>query len=154
MSKLEICKRREVVVLKDGKVQETFPSLQAFAFRYGKALNMATVSKRVKKHVDGWMPDGMVARYAGDEDEAGRMLQTSKSRKQEPLTDRAKWQQELDETEKKIQAAYDDFDAGLITIVQRHERLGWLTHHAEVLRNRIKTRSRRKKYADDEIFSY
>ena len=49
MSKREICKRREVVVLKDGKVQETFPSLQAFAFRYGKALNMATVLQRLNQ---------------------------------------------------------------------------------------------------------
>jgi hypothetical protein len=43
----------------------------------------------------------------------------------------------LEDTEAKIQEAYDLCDAGEITFEERHQRLGWLQNHAAVLRHRL-----------------
>lgn len=64
--------------------------------------------------------------------------------KDEEIDEKKQWQQDLDETEAKIQEAYDLCDAGEITYEERHQRLGWLQNHAAVLRKRLKVKTKRE----------
>lgn len=125
---------KRVVVMKDGVIVEQYPNLKVFV----KAYPLATyncISGRVCDCKDGWLPDGKVARYYKDRDKAGTPLRMHMIR--EVISEREQWQQDLDETEAKIQEAYDLCDAGEITFEERHQRLGWLKNHAAVLRRRL-----------------
>lgn len=128
----------------DGCIVEQYPNLKAFV----KAYPLATyncISVRVCDCKDGWMPDGKVARYYADRNKAGTPLRMNMIRKREKtVSEREQWRQDLDETEAKIQEAYDLCDAGNITFEERHKRLGWLQNHAAVLRQRIGTRKKNK----------
>lgn len=129
--------KKRVVVLKDGVIVERYPNLKAFV----KAYPLATyncISVRVCECKDGWMPDGKIARYYTDRDKAGTPLRIQMIReKNHTVSERERWLQEFDETEAKIQEAYDLCDAGKITFEERHRRLGWLQNHAAVLRHRL-----------------
>lgn len=129
--------KKRVVVLKDGVIVERYPNLKAFV----KAYPLATyncISVRVCERKDGWMPDGKIARYYADRDKSGTLLRIQMIReKNHTVSERERWLQELDETEAKIQEAYDLCDAGEITFEERHRRLGWLQNHAAVLRRKL-----------------
>lgn len=133
-----ICKKRKVVVLKDGRVVRRYASLQDFYAGEQLDCNIATASKRISGCVDGWLLDGCVARYKGDEKKAGRMLRTEKVREQKGGSERMEMRRELAETEAKIEAIYKAYDDGELTMQERHEKLGWLEHHRLVLRQRLK----------------
>ena len=83
------------------------------------------------------MPDGKIVRYFKDRDKDGKPYQLSKVRDNEKMSEREQWRKDLEETEAKIQEAYDLCDAGEITFEERHSRLGWLQNHAAVLRRRL-----------------
>lgn len=137
MTKQGLFMKKRVVVLKDGVIVERYPNLKAFV----KAYPLATyncISVRVCECKDGWMPDGKIARYYTDRDKAGTPLRIQMIReKNHTVSERERWLQEFDETEAKIQEAYDLCDAGKITFEERHRRLGWLQNHAAVLRHRL-----------------
>ena len=128
--------KRRIVVKKDGEIVERYGSLTAFCKAYGFE-QTSSVSKRLTRLVDGWMPDGKIARYFADRDKDGRPLMLAKVRKKEKMSEREEWRQDLLDTEAKIQEAYDLCDAGEITFEERHQRLGWLQNHAAVLRKRL-----------------
>ena len=128
--------KRRIVVKKDGEIVERYGSLTAFCKAYGFE-QTSSVSKRLTRLVDGWMPDGKIARYFADRDKDGRPLMLAKVRKKEKMSEREEWRQDLLDTEAKIQEAYDLCDAGEITFEERHQRLGWLQNHAIVLRKRL-----------------
>ena len=138
MTKQEPFTKKRVVVLKDGVIVERYPNLKSFV----KAYPLTTyncISVRIRDCKDGWLPDGKVARYYKDRDKAGTLLRMQMIReKKETVSERERWRQDLDETEAKIQEAYDLCDAGEITYAERTERLGWLQNHAKVLRQRLK----------------
>ena len=138
MKKQEPFKKKRVVVLKDGVIVERYPNLKAFV----KAYPLATyncISGRICDCKDGWLPDGKVARYYKDRDKAGTLLRMRMIREREnTVSEREQWQQDLAETEAKIQEVYDLCDAGEISYEERHQRLGWLQNHAAVLRQRLK----------------
>ena len=144
MKRQELFTKKRVVVLKDGVIVERYPNLKAFV----KAYPLATyncISGRICDCKDGWMPDGKVARYYADRDKAGTMLRMQMIREREkPVSEREQWRQDLDETEAKIQEAYDLCDAGEISYEERHHRLGWLQNHAAVLRKRLGTRKNKE----------
>lgn len=137
MKRQELFTKKRVVVLKDGVIVERYQNLKAFV----KAYPLATyncISGRICDCKDGWLPDGKVARYYADRDMAGTPLRMQMIReKEKPVSERDKWRQDLDETETKIQEAYDLCDAGEISYEERHQRLGWLQNHAAVLRKRL-----------------
>lgn len=137
MRKQGLFKKKRVVVMKYGVIVERYPNLTAFV----KAYPLATyncISVRVCDCKDGWMPDGKVARYYADRYKAGTLLRTNMIRKQEKnVSEREQWRKDLEETEAKIQEAYDLCDAGEITFEERHQRLGWLQNHAVVLRRKL-----------------
>ena len=130
--------------MKYGVIVERYPNLKAFV----KAYPLATyncISVRVCDCKDGWLPDGKVARYYADRDKAGTLLRMQMIRESEKtVSEREQWRQDLDETEAKIQEAYDAYDAGEITFEERHQRLGWLQNHAAVLRQRLNIKSKRE----------
>ena len=128
--------KRRIVVKKAGEIVERYGSLTAFCKAYGFE-QTSSVSKRLTRLVDGWMPDGKIARYFADRDKDGRPLMLAKVRKKEKMSEREEWRQDLLDTEAKIQEAYDLCDAGEITFEERHKRLGWLQNHAIVLRKRL-----------------
>ena len=144
MKRQEPFTKKRVVVLKDGIIVERYPNLKAFV----KAYPLATyncISGRICDCKDGWLPDGKVARYYADRDKAGTSLRMQMIREREKtVSEREQWRQDLDETEAKIQEAYDLCDAGEITFEERHQRLGWLQNHAAVLRQRLNIKSKRE----------
>jgi peptide subunit release factor RF-3 len=75
--------------------------------------------------------------YKIDRDKDGKPFQLSKVRDNEKMSEREQWRKDLEDTEAKIQEAYDLCDAGEITFEERHQRLGWLQNHAAVLRRRL-----------------
>ena len=144
MKRQEPFTKKRVVVMKDGVIVERYPNLKAFV----KAYPLATyncISSRVCDCKDGWLPDGKVARYYADRDMAGTQLRMQMIREREKtVSEREQWRQDLDETEAKIQEAYDLCDAGEITFEERHQRIGWLQNHAAVLRQRLNIKSKRE----------
>ena len=144
MKRQEPFTKKRVVVMKDGVIVERYPNLKAFV----KAYPLATyncISSRVCDCKDGWLPDGKVARYYADRDMAGTQLRMQMIREREKtVSEREQWRQDLDETEAKIQEAYDLCDAGEISYEERHQRLGWLQNHAAVLRQRLNIKSKRE----------
>ena len=144
MKRQELFTKKRVVVLKDGVIVERYPNLKSFV----KAYPLATyncISGRVCDCKDGWMPDGKVARYYKDRDKAGTLLRMQMIReKEKTVSEREQWQQDLAETETKIQEAYDLCERGEITFEERHHRLGWLQNHAKVLRQRLNIKSKRE----------
>ena len=137
MKRQEPFTKKRVVVMKDGVIVERYPNLKDFCAAYPLA-SYNCISQRVRNCLDGWMPDGKTVRYFADRAKAGRPLVVSKIReKDEGIDEREQWRQDLDETEAKIQEAYDLCDAGEITFEERHQRLGWLQNHAKVLRKRL-----------------
>ena len=130
--------------MKDGVIVERYQNLKAFV----KAYPLATyncISGRVCDCKDGWMPDGKVARYYADRDKAGTLLRMQMIREREKtVSEREQWRQDLDESEAKIQEAYDLCDAGEISYEERHQRLGWLQNHVAVLRQRLNIKSKRE----------
>ena len=144
MKRQEPFTKKRVVVLKDGVIVERYPNLKAFV----KAYPLATyncISGRVCDCKDGWLPDGKVARYYADRDKAGTPLRMQMIREKEnTVSEREQWRQDLDETEAKIQEAYDLCDAGEISYEERHHRLGWLQNHAAMLRQRLNIKSKRE----------
>lgn len=144
MKRQELFTKKRVVVMKDGVIVERYPNLKSFV----KAYPLATyncISGRICDCKDGWLPDGKVARYYADRDTAGTPLRMQMIReKKKAVSEREQWQQDLNETEAKIQEAYDLCDAGEITFEERHQRLGWLQNHAAVLRKRLKVKTKRE----------
>ncbi len=130
-------KRRIVVKNKAGEIIERYGSLKEFYAAYPTTGTYNNVAKKVCGLVDGWMPDGKIVRYFKDRDEDGRAFQLSKVRKIEKMSEREEWKKDLEDTEAKIQEAYDLCDAGEITFEERHQRLGWLQNHAVVLRRKL-----------------
>ena len=130
--------------MKDGVIVERYPNLKLFV----KAYPLATyncISGRVCDCKDGWLPDGKVARYYADRDKAGTLLRMQMIReKEKTVSEREQWRQDLDETEAKIQDAYDACERGEITYQERNQRLGWLQNHAAVLRQRLNIKSKRE----------
>ena len=144
MTKQEPFTKKRVVVLKDGVIVERYPNLKSFVNAYPLA-TYNCISGRVCDCKDGWMPDGKVARYYKDRDKAGTPLRMQMIREREKtVREREQWRQDLDETEAKIQEAYDLCDAGEISYEERHQRLGWLQNHAAVLRKRLNIKSKRE----------
>ena len=127
---------KRVVVKKDGIIVERYGSLQAFYEAYPVG-NYASVSKRVAQCVDGWLPDGKVARYFRDRDKDGREIMLSKVRDNNRMTEREEWRKDLEETEAKIDEAYEACRRGDITFEERCQRVGWLQNHAAFLRRRL-----------------
>ena len=123
--------------MKDGVIVERYPNLKAFVKAYPLA-SYNCISCRVSDCKDGWMPDGKIARYYADSNKAGTLLRMNMIReKEKKVSERDRWQQDLDETEAKIKEVYDACDAGEITYQERVERLGWLQNHSAVLRKRL-----------------
>lgn len=121
---------------------ERYPNLKAFVNAYPLA-TYNCISGRLCDFKDGWLPDGKIARYYADRYEDGTPLRMQMIReKEKKVSERDQWQQDLDETEAKIQEAYDLCDAGEITYAERAERLGWLQNHAKVLRQRLNIKSK------------
>ena len=144
MKRKEPFTKKRVVVLKDGVIVERYPNLKSFVNAYPLA-TYNCISSRVCDCKDGWLPDGKVARYYADRDKAGTPLRMHMIREKEnTVSEREQWRQDLDETEAKIQEAYDLCDAGEITFEERHQRLGWLQNHAKVLRQRLNIKSKRE----------
>ena len=144
MKRQEPFTKKCVVVLKDGVIVERYPNLKAFVKAY-PLVTYNCISVRVCDCKDGWMPDGKVARYYADRDKAGTQLRMQMIREREKtVSEREQWRQDLDETEAKIQEAYDLCDAGEISYEERHQRLGWLQNHAAVLRQRLNIKSKRE----------
>lgn len=137
MTKQEPFTKKRVVVLKDGVIVERYPNLKAFV----KAYPLTTyncISVRIRDCKDGWLPDGKVARYYADRNKAGTLLRMLMIRKHEnKVSEREQWRRDLEDTEAKIQEAYDLCDAGEISFEERHQRLGWLQNHAAVLRRKL-----------------
>ena len=137
MTKQVLFTKKRVVVLKDGVIVERYPNLKAFVKAYPLATYNCT-SVRVRDCKDGWLPDGKVVRYYEDRDKAGTLLRMQMIREQEnKVSKREQCRKDLEDTETKIQEAYDLCDAGEITFEERHQRLGWLQNHAAVLRHRL-----------------
>lgn len=130
-------KRRIVVKNEAGEIVERYGSLKEFHAAYPTTGTYNSVAKKVCNLVDGWMPDGKIVRYFKDRDKDGRAFQLSKVRDNEKMSEREQWRKDMEDTEAKIQEAYDLCDAGEITIEERHQRLGWLQNHAAVLRHRL-----------------
>lgn len=130
-------KRRIVVKNSDDVIVERYESLKKFCEAYPMMGSYNSISKKVCNLVDGWMPDGKIVRYFKDRNKDGKRYQSSKVRDNEKMSEREQWRQDLDETEAKIQEAYDLCDAGEITFEERCQRLGWLQNHAVVLRHRL-----------------
>ena len=129
--------KRRIVVKKDGVIVERYGSLKEFHAAYPMTGTYNSVAKKVCGLVDGWMPDGKIVRYFKDRDKDGKQFQLSKVRDNERMSEREQWRKDLEDTEAKIQEAYDLCDAGEITFEERHKRLGWLQNHADVLRHRL-----------------
>ena len=129
--------KRRIVVKKDGEIVERYGSLKEFHAAYPTTGTYNSVAKKVYGLVDGWMPDGKIVRYFKDRDKDGKPFQLSKVRKIEKMSEMEQWRKDLEDTEAKIQEAYDLCDAGEITFEERHRRLGWLQNHAVVLRRRL-----------------
>lgn len=133
---------RPVVLLLDGKVVERYPSLKDF-HEANCTCNLSTTCKRLSRCADGWLPDGLVARYEGDEDKEGVMLVSVKARQRGRKTDphsKASMADELAESEAKIERLYDEWRRGEITVYERNEQVAWLENHVKVLRERIKNK--------------
>ena len=130
-------KRRIIVKNEAGEIIERYGSLKEFIAAYPMTGTYNSVAKKVCRLVDGWMPDGKIVRYFKDRDKDGRAFQLSKVRKIEKMSEMEQWRKDLEDTEAKIQEAYDLCDAGKITFEERHQRLGWLQNHAVVLRRKL-----------------
>ena len=130
-------KRRIIVKNEAGEIIERYGSLKEFIAAYPMTGTYNSVAKKVCRLVDGWMPDGKIVRYFKDRDKDGRAFQLSKVRKIEKISEMEQWRKDLEDTEAKIQEAYDLCDAGKITFEERHQRLGWLQNHAVVLRRKL-----------------
>ena len=137
MTKQGLFTKKRVIVLKDGIIVERYPNLKKFVEAYPLA-TYNCISVRVCDCKDGWMPDGKVARYYADSEKAGTPLRTQMIRdKVNTGSEREQWRKDLEDTEAKIQEAYDLCDAGEITFEERHQLLGWLQNHAVVLRRKL-----------------
>ena len=137
MTKQVLFTNKRVVVLKDGVIVERYPNLKAFVKAYPLATYNCT-SVRIRDCKDGWLPDGKVARYYADRNKTGTLLRMSMIREHEnKVSEREQWRRDLEDTEAKIQEAYDLCDAGEISFEERHQRLGWLQNHAVVLRRKL-----------------
>ena len=144
MKRQEPFTKKRVVVLKDGVIVERYPNLKAFVNAYPLA-TYNCISVRICDCKDGWLPDGKLARYYADRDKAGTPLRMQMIREREKtVSEREQWKKDLDETEAKIQEAYDLCERGEITFEERHQRLGWLQNHAAVLRQRLNIKSKRE----------
>ena len=144
MKKQEPFTKKRVVVLKDGVIVERYPNLNAFVRAYPLA-SYNCISVRVCYCKDGWLPDCKIARYFTDRDKAGTPLRMQMIReKKNMVSESEQWRKDLEETEAKIQEAYDLCDAGEISYDERHQRLGWLQNHAAVLRQRLGIRKKNK----------
>ena len=126
--------------MQGGKVVEIYDSMREFREAYTVTVE-CVISRRLTNHVDGWLEDGKIARYEGDEDAEGRQIQPKKGRPMQ-VSDRKRWKKDLADTEAKIKEAYELCDRGEITYQERAERLGWLQNHAKVLRQRLNIKSR------------
>ena len=125
-------------------IVEQYRNLKDFCVAYPLA-SYNCISQRVRNCLDGWMPDGKTARYYCDTDKPGRPLVVSKIRDRDEETDEKKqWKKDLDDTEAKIEAAYDACERGEITFEERHAQIGWLQNHAAVLRQRLKIRNNKE----------
>lgn len=135
----KLFKHRGVVLLLGETVIKRYESLQAFHAENCQC-NISTTSKRISKCVDGWLPDGMIARYEGDEYKEGRPLQTEKARQSDGDGVKAAMRRDLAESEAKIEAIYEAWRRGEIDVYQRNEQVCWLENHVRALRNRIKNK--------------
>ena len=133
-----------VVVLKDGEIVEQYDSVKDFYAVY-QIKTYSCIADRIRLRKDDWLPDGKIARYYPDRHKAGTPLRMQMIREREKtVSEREQWRQDLDETEAKIQEAYDLCERGEITFEERHHRLGWLQNHAKVLRQRLNIKSKRE----------
>ena len=130
-------KRRIIVKNAEGVIIERYVSLKEFIAAYPMTGTYNSVAKKVCGLVDGWMPEGKIVRYFKDREKDGKRYQSSKARYVEKMSEMEQWRKDLEETESKIQEAYDLCDAGEITFEERHQRLGWLQNHAVVLRRKL-----------------
>lgn len=130
-------KRRIIVKNEAGEIVERYGSLKEFIAAYPMTGTYNSVAKKVCGLVDGWMPDGKIVRYFKDREKDGKRYQSSKARCVEKMSEMEKLRKDLEDTESKIQEAYDLCDAGEITFEERHQRLGWLQNHAVVLRRKL-----------------
>lgn len=137
MKRQELFTKKRVVVMKDGVIVERYPNLKSFVNAYPLA-TYNCISGRVCDCKDGWLPDGKMARYYADRDKAGTPLRMQMIReKEQTVSEREQWRQDLDDTEAKIQDAYDACERGEITYQERHQRLGWLQNHVYFLKRRL-----------------
>ena len=142
MKKQDLFAKKRVVVMQGGKVVEIYDSMREFREAYPVTVE-SVISRRLTNHVDGWLEDGKIARYEGDEDAEGRPIQLQKGRPMQ-VSDRKRWTEDLADTEAKIKEAYELCDRGEITYEERAQRLGWLQNHAAVLRQRLGIRKKNK----------
>ena len=142
MEKQDLFAKKRVVVMQGGKVVEIYDSMREFREAYPVTVE-SVISRRLTNHVDGWLEDGKIARYEGDEDAEGRQIQLQKGRPMQ-VSDRKRWTEDLADTEAKIKEAYELCDRGEITYEERAQRLGWLQNHAAVLRQRLGIRKKNK----------
>lgn len=131
--------KRPVVLMKDGEVVERYGSLAEFHEAWAEnSVDMTTTQKRVAKRLDGWLPDGMVARYEDEKGAEGRELAKHMARQTLDGSPKAKMQREMSETSEKIEAAYEAWRRGEMTTEERNAEVVWLENHVKVLRERIK----------------
>ena len=135
MEKQDLFAKKRVVVMQGGKVVEIYDSMREFREAYPVTVE-CVISRRLTNHVDGWLEDGKIARYEGDEDAEGRQIQPQKGRPMQ-VSDRKRWTEDLAETEAKIKEAYELCDRGEITYEERAQRLGWLQNHVYFLKRRL-----------------
>jgi hypothetical protein len=135
MERQNLFAKKRVVVMQGGKVVEIYDSMREFREAYPVTVE-CVISRRLTNHVDGWLEDGKIARYEGDEDAEGRQIQPQKGRPMQ-VSDRKRWTDDLAETEAKIKEAYELCDRGEITYEERAQRLGWLQNHVYFLKRRL-----------------
>lgn len=129
---------RKVYVLQNGVIVETFNTLTSFHANYPVAA-VSTISKRIKSCVDGWLPDGKKARFRESIDDEGRPLDFTKVHlRPNTPTKKTVVNDDVLETERKIDELYAAYERGEITIEERQTRVGWLQNHVAVLKNRLK----------------
>ena len=145
MDNNDIFKKHLVVVLKDGEIVDQYNSVKDF-YKVYQMKTYNCIANRIRLCRDGWMPDGKIARYYADRHKTGTLLHKAMIRepKEKSFDERKMMKKDLEETEAKIQEAYDACDRGEITYAERTERLGWLQNHAAVLRRRLKPKTNKE----------
>lgn len=129
---------RACVVLKDGVIVERYASMNEL-WRAYPCCNVATLSKRIRRRKDGWLPDGKVARLETEAYEEGTELDVSMMREQpSKRSEAAQVMDEIKECEARIEAAYEDCREGRITFEERHRRTAWDVYHVKMLEERLK----------------